>query len=70
MLLTMRAKMFDDAKIQAEAMIATSEKKKNAEPAVYAGLIMSDKNYNPDLKHIDVAVKAIEVALKFEQTDA
>lgn len=69
MVLTMQAKKFDDAKVQAEAMIALAEKKKKATPAAYAGMILGDKGLNPDKKHLDVAVKGVDLALKLEPKD-
>ncbi len=64
--LLMELKKFDDAKPIAEALIAESEKKKKAVPAVYA-LGFADKKANPDKKHFDVGVKALETALKFDE---
>lgn len=69
MVLTMQAKKFDDAKALAEGMIALAEKKKKATPAAFAGMILGDKQLNPDKKFLDVAVKGIDLALKLETTD-
>ncbi len=64
--LLLQMKKFDDAKPIAEALIAESEKKRKMVPAVYA-LGFADKKANPDKKHFDVGVKALETALKFEE---
>jgi len=47
-------------------VFAESEKKKNIVPAVYA-LGLADKQANPDKKHFDVGVKALETALKIDE---
>jgi thiol-disulfide isomerase/thioredoxin len=64
--LFLESKKFDDARPIAEAFIAESEKKKKIVPAVYA-LGFADKQANPDKKHFDVGVKALETALKIEE---
>jgi len=69
MVLTMQAKKFDEAKVLAEAMIAESTATKNGERAAFAGMILADKTLNPDKKHMDLAVKAIDLALQFETKD-
>lgn len=69
MVLTMQAKKFDDAKALAEGMIALAEKKKKAAPAAFAGMILGDKQLNPDKKFLDVALKGVDLALKLEPTD-
>lgn len=69
LVLTMQAKRYDDGKAQAEAMIATAEKKGKAAPAAFAGMILGDKTLNPDKKFLDVAVKGVDLALKLETTD-
>jgi len=59
---------FDVAKEIAQSFIAKSEKKKSALPAIYAiGLL--NKTTNPKLVHADVAEKALELAMKFEESD-
>jgi hypothetical protein len=69
MVMTMQAKKFDDAKALAEGMIALAEKKKKPTPAAFAGMILADKQLNPDKKHLDVALKGVDLALKLETTD-
>lgn len=66
--LLMATKKWDDAKTLAEEFIAASEKSKKAEPAVYAtGL--ANTQANPDKKHFELGVKALETALKFDDKD-
>jgi thiol-disulfide isomerase/thioredoxin len=62
----LQLKKFDDAKPLAEALIAESDKKRKMVPAVYA-LGFADRRTNPDKKHADVGVKALETALKYEE---
>lgn len=69
LVMTLQAKKFDDAKVQAEAMIALAEKKAKPTPAAFAGMILGDKGLNPDHKHLDVAVKGVDLALKLEPSD-
>jgi thiol-disulfide isomerase/thioredoxin len=61
-------KKFDDAKALAEEYIAVSEKKKKAMPAAYA-IAFAIPQANPDKKHFDLGVKALETALKFDDKD-
>jgi thiol-disulfide isomerase/thioredoxin len=63
------AKQFDEAKAVADGLIATSEAKKRAAPALFA-MSIANPEANPDKKHIDVAVKAADVAVKYEDKDA
>lgn len=66
--LLMATKKWDDAKTLGEELIAASEKSKKAEPAVYVtGL--ANTQANPDKKHFDLGVKALETALKFDDKD-
>ena len=59
---------YDAARELALGFIAKSEKKKSALPAIYAiGLL--NKTGNPKLAHADVAEKALELAMKFEESD-
>lgn len=61
-------KKLDDAKTLAEEYIAISEKTKKPMPAAYAtGFAVPQAN--PDKKHLDVSVKAIETALKYDDKD-
>jgi len=69
MLLTLQAKKFDDAKTLAEAMIAEAIAKKSADKAAFAAMLLGDEELNPKKIHIDVAMKAIETALQFEDKD-
>ena len=69
MIMLVRAEKFDDAKVHADAMIAITEAKKKPEPGIYAGLILAQKNFNPNKKLLDVAVKATDAALKFDLGD-
>jgi thiol-disulfide isomerase/thioredoxin len=64
--LYMELKKFDDAKPIAEGFIAASDKKKKSEPAMYA-IAFADRRTNPDKKHFDVGVKALETALKYDE---
>lgn len=64
--LLLQAKKFDDAKPIAEALIAVSDAKRKMVPAVFA-LGFADRNANPDKKHLDVGVKALETALKYDE---
>jgi thiol-disulfide isomerase/thioredoxin len=69
MIMMVKAEKFDEAKAQAEAMIAATDAKKKAEPGIYAGLILAQKNFNPNKKLLDVAVKATDAALKYDAGD-
>jgi thiol-disulfide isomerase/thioredoxin len=62
------AKKFDDAKPLAEELIAAAEKKKKAEVAGPA-IAFADVEGNPDKKHFDVGLKALETALKLDDKD-
>jgi len=64
--LLIQGKKYDDAKTIAEELIAESEKKKKMKPAIYA-MGFADKRANPDKKYIEVGVKALETALKFDE---
>lgn len=66
--LLMETKKWDDAKTMAEDLIAASEKGKKAEPAVFA-IGLANVQANPDKKHFDLGVKALETALKFDDKD-
>ena len=69
MVMQVKAGKFDDAKVQAEVMMAITEAKKKTEPGVFVGLILAQKNFNPDKKLVDVAVKAADAALKYDTGD-
>ncbi len=59
---------FDAAKEIAVGFITKSTKKQSALPALYAiGLL--NKTTNPKLAHSDVAENALELAMKFEESD-
>lgn len=62
------AKKFDDAKVMAEEMIAASEKGKKADPAKHA-VALASPDANPEKKHYDVGLKALETALKYDDKD-
>jgi thiol-disulfide isomerase/thioredoxin len=66
--LLMATKKFDDAKTLADEYIALSEKGKKAKPATFA-IGLANVQANPDKKHFDVGVKALETALKFDDKD-
>jgi thiol-disulfide isomerase/thioredoxin len=59
---------YDDAKAIAVDMIAKSEKKKSALPALYA-IALANKTTNPKLVHGDVVEKALELAMQYEDSD-
>jgi thiol-disulfide isomerase/thioredoxin len=64
--LLLAVKKFDDAKPIAEELIAAADKKKKAElagPAI--GFAIAE--INPDKKHFDLGVKALETALKLDE---
>ncbi len=69
LVLTLKAAQFDAAKTLAETMLATAEAKKKARGAFLVGLILSDKELNPDKKHLDVAVKGMDAALKLDKSN-
>lgn len=66
--LLMETKKFDDAKALADDLIALSEKGKKGKPAAFA-IGLANVQANPDKKHFEVGVKALETALKFEDKD-
>ncbi len=66
MVLLMKAKKFDDAKVVGEALLAKSVSKKTAMPGAYTGMILADLELNPDKKHMDLATKSLETALQFD----
>lgn len=61
-------KKWDDAKTLAEEYIALSEKTKKSMPAAYA-IAFAIPQANPDKKHADLGMKALETALKFDDKD-
>jgi thiol-disulfide isomerase/thioredoxin len=69
MILQVKTEKFDDAKVQAEAMMAITEAKKKPEPGIFVGLVLAQKNFNPNKKLLDVAVKAADAALKYDTGD-
>lgn len=66
--LLLAAKKFDDAKPIAEELIAAADKKKKGELAAPA-IGFADLESNPDKKHFDVGIKALETALKLDDKD-
>lgn len=66
--LLLASKKFDDAKPIAEELIAAAEKKKKADLAAPA-IGFADVESNPDKKHADVGLKALETALKIDDKD-
>jgi thiol-disulfide isomerase/thioredoxin len=66
MVLLMKAKKFDDAKVVGEALLAKSLAKKSAMPGAYTGMILADKDLNPDKKYLDLATKSLDTALQFD----
>jgi thiol-disulfide isomerase/thioredoxin len=66
--LLMETKKWDEAKALADDLIAASEAGKKAMPAVYA-IGLANVQANPDKKHFDVGLKALETALKFDDKD-
>ncbi len=68
MRLLMDLKKWDDAKVIADEFIATSDKKKKSTPAMFA-VEFANRDLNPDKKHLDVGVKALETALKYDDKD-
>ena len=68
MRLLMETKKWDDAKALGEEFIAASDKKKKSAPALYA-VEFANRDLNPDKKHLDVGLKALETALKYDPKD-
>ncbi len=66
MVLMMKAKKYDDAKAVGQAMLDKSLAKKNAMPGAYTGMILADKDLNPDKKNLDLASKSLDAALSFD----
>jgi thiol-disulfide isomerase/thioredoxin len=66
MQLLMGVKKFDDAKPIGEELIAAAEKKKKAELAAPV-VMFAFVEVNPDKKHFDLGVKALETVLKLEE---
>ncbi len=69
MILMMKAKKYDDAKVVGEALLTKSVAKKKAIPGAYTGMILVDKKLNPDKKHLDLATKSLETVLEFDPKD-
>lgn len=61
-------KKWDDAKPLAEELIAEADKKKKGQLAASA-IGFANVKANPDKKHFDLGVKALETALKHEDKD-
>lgn len=68
-IMQLRTGKFDDAKILGEAIIALTETKKKPMPGVYVGIYLANKMLNPDKKLLDLAVKAIDTAVKYDTGD-
>jgi len=69
MVLMMKAKKYDDAKVVGEAMLAKSAAKKKVLPGNYTGMILASKELNPDKKFLDLATKSLDTVLAFEPKD-
>ena len=61
-----QAKKFDEAKALTEAMIPKLAEKKNTTLLNNLRLVWSDKDLNPEKKHVGLAVQAAEAVLKVE----
>ncbi len=66
MVMMMKAKKYDDAKLVGEVMLAKSVTKKTAMPGAYTAMILADKELNPDKKNLDLATKSLDAALGFD----
>jgi len=69
LMLSLKAKQYEVAAAISNALIAAAEKTKKAQDAFLVGMILSDKELNPDKKFLDVAVKGADLALKLDSTN-
>ncbi len=65
----MQAGKFDDAKAIAEKMLADGVAKKSSSTLGFVSRLWANKNLNPDMKHIALAVKATDENLKLDEPD-
>ena len=66
MVLLMKSKKYDEAKVVGEALLAKSVAKKTPMPGAYTGMILADKELNPDKKNLDLALKSLDTAISFD----
>lgn len=69
LVLSLKAGQIDNVAATANGVLADAEKTKKARGAFLVGMILSDKELNPDKKLMDVAVKGADLALKLDSTN-
>jgi len=69
LVLSLKAGQFDNAAAICNGVLAAAEATKKARGAFLVGMILSDKELNPDKKLMDVAVKGADLALKLDGTN-
>lgn len=69
LVLSLKAGQFDNVSAVANGVLTAAEKTKKARGAFLVGMILSDKELNPDKKLLDTAVKGADLALKLDGTN-
>lgn len=68
-ILVVAGKKWDDAAKMANQFISKAAAKKDSGPLGLVGYVLANERLNPEKKHVDLAVKAAETALKIDGED-